>query len=213
MSLPAHLIAASVAALALAASAAHASPDLTGVYAPAPGRVGVGGPDQVQGSTRPFTEDAPESAVDPARLCQPVGPFRMMARSDLKFELVPTRGAIVMLFEDISHGYRRTIHLDRGHRDGAEPSWQGDSVGRWEGSTLVVDTIGFNDYTWLNGKGVRHSPALRLVERIRPLADGGLEYRVTATDPKALRAPAHYVRYFRKAATPIAEDGCDIEAP
>ncbi len=43
---------------------------------------------------------------------------------------------------------------------------------RWDGATLVIETAGFNDYTWLNSKGVRHSPELRLEERLRPLTDG-----------------------------------------
>ena len=86
----------------------------------------------------------------------------------------------------------------------------GDSVGRWEGGTLVVDTVGFNDRTWLNDAGAQHSDALHLVERIRPLLDGKyLEYKVTAEDPKTLAKPYTYTRYYEKLKTEIQDDVCE----
>jgi hypothetical protein len=69
------------------------------------------------------------------------------------------------------------------------PTWMGDSVARWEGDTLVVDAIGFNDKTWLSGVGSIHSEALHVVERYTPNADGTLGYEATVTDPKALTKP------------------------
>jgi hypothetical protein len=135
-----------------------------------------------------------------------------MARDGTKIELVPAlaRGMIVMLFEDVSHGHIRSIFLGRAHPEKLEPSWHGDSVGRWEGSTLVVDTIGFNDRTWLNGAGAQHSDAFHLVERIRPILDGKyLEYRVMAEDGKALAKPFAYTRYYEKLKTEIMEDVCE----
>lgn len=123
-------------------------------------------------------------------MCQPVGPFRMMAREQTKIELVPASAMIVMLFEDLSHGVMRTIYLKRGHPAKLEPTWLGDSVGKWEGDTLVVDTTGFNDKTWFNARGAQHSDALHLVERIRPVMGGlYLEYKMAAEDPKALAKP------------------------
>ncbi len=91
----------------------------------------------------------------------------MMAEDRTKIELVPAPGMIVMLFEDLAHGVMRTIYMNRGHLEKIEPLWFGDSVGKWEGETLVVDTTGFNERTWLNEKGAQHSDALHLVERIR----------------------------------------------
>jgi hypothetical protein len=149
---------------------------------------------------------------DPAKVCAPVGPFRMMAWEQNKIELVPVRGMIVMLFEDLSHGVMRTIYLNRGHAENFEANWMGDSVGHWDGNTLVVDTVGFNDQTWLNSAGAQHSDALHLVERIRPLLDGKyLEYKVTAEDPKTLTRPYTYTRYYEKLNAEIQENVCEDE--
>lgn len=149
---------------------------------------------------------------DPWKMCQPVGPFRMMAVDRVKMELAPAGSKIVMLFEDLSHGMMRTIYLKRGHREKQEPTWMGDSVGRWEGKVLVVDTVGFNGETWLNGQGAQHSQALHLIERIRPVLGGRyLEYTMTAEDPKALAKPYTYTRYFQKLDSEIMDDVCRDE--
>lgn len=151
-------------------------------------------------------------AEDPEKMCQPIGPFRMMARERTKIELVPAlaHGMIVMFFEDLSHGLMRTIFLNRSHPAKPSLNWFGDSVGRLEGTTLVVDTIGFNDRTWLNEAGAQHSDALHLVERIQPILGGKyLEYRVTADDPMVLSKPYTYVRYYEKLSTEIMQDVCE----
>jgi len=146
---------------------------------------------------------------DPWKMCQPVGPFRMMAAERTKIELAQVNTMIVMLFEDLSHGMMRTIYLKRGHPAKLDPTWLGDSVGHWEGETLVVDTIGFNDQTWLNDAGAQHSDALHLVERIRPVLGGQyLEYKMTAEDPKTLAKPSSYTRYYKKLDTEVMDDIC-----
>ena len=148
-----------------------AVPDLQGVYQSIPDSMTLPGGLKNAGSPAAI-ELLPEAArqaksidlrQDASKMCQPVGPFRMMAATETKIELVPVRSMIVMLFEDLSHGMMRTIYLKRGHKPKTEPTWLGDSVGRWEGNTLIVDTIGFNDQTWLNGEGAQHSDALHLV--------------------------------------------------
>lgn len=151
--------------------------------------------------------------TDPASLCQPIGPFRMMARASTKIEVIPAlaHGRIMMLFEDIAHGHMRLIFTDRGVPAQPPPAWNGFSVGRWERDTLVVETVGFNDQTWLNDAGAPHSTHLRLTERIRPVAGGRyLEYVVTATDPEVLAAPYSYTRYYEKVDAEIQEDICEI---
>ena len=65
----------------------------------------------------------------------------------------------------------------------------GHSIGQWEGDTFVIDTIGFNEETWLDRLGHPHSDALHVVERIRRLDHDTLEYGVTVEDPKAYAAP------------------------
>ena len=197
-----------------------AVPDLQGVYQSIPDSTTLPGGLKNAGSPAAI-ELLPEAArqaksidlrEDPSKMCQPVGPFRMMAAKQTKIELVPVSSMIVMLFEDLSHGMMRTIYLKRGHKPKTEPTWLGDSVGRWEGNTLVVDTIGFNDQTWLNDGGAQHSEALHLVERIRPVLAGQyLEYKVTAEDPKTLAKPYSYTRYYKKLDSEIMDDPCEDE--
>ena len=197
-----------------------AVPDLQGVYQSIPDSTTLPGGLKNAGSPAAI-ELLPEAArqaksidlrEDPSKMCQPVGPFRMMAAKQTKIELVPVSSMIVMLFEDLSHGMMRTIYLKRGHKPKTEPTWLGDSVGRWEGNTLVVDTIGFNDQTWLNDGGAQHSEALHLVERIRPVLAGQyLEYKVTAEDPKTLAKPYSYTRYYKKLDSEIMDAPCEDE--
>jgi hypothetical protein len=154
-----------------------------------------------------------EPEEDPVRMCQPVGPFRMMARQGIKIELVPVTAqqTIVMLFEDVARGYIRSIPLQRVPQGEQEPAWQGYSSGRWDASTLVVETTGFNDRTWLNSKGARHSDDLRVIERIRPIEGGQyLEFKVTAEDPAVLARPFTYVRYFQRIRGEIGEYVCQV---
>lgn len=195
-------------------------PDLQGVYQAIPDRMTLAGGLKNAGSPA-AVELLPEAArqaksmdlkKDPWKVCQPVGPFRMMAKEQTKIELAQVSSMIVILFEDLSHGMMRNIYLKRGHPAKLEPTWLGDSVGRWEGETLVVDTTGFNDRTWLNEEGAQHSEALHLIERIRPLQRGQyLEYKMTAEDPKALAKPYSYTRYYKKLDTEIADDPCQDE--
>jgi hypothetical protein len=195
-------------------------PNLYGVYQMIDNGVATRGGHRNEGSLAalPLLPAAAEQAKktdlkqDPAKMCQPIGPFRMMARARNKIEIMPENGMIVILFEDVSRGLLRTIGLNRGHAKDAEEAWQGDSVGRWEGNTLVVDSTNFNDRTWLNENGAQHSNAFHLTERIRPVLSGRyLEYKATAEDPNVLAKPYTYTRYYEKVASEIAEDFCDNE--
>jgi hypothetical protein len=196
---------------------AQAPPDLTGVYQAIPngkilpaGRRNQGSPAEIV--LRPGVKTF-NPKQDPARICQVIGPFRMMARDETRIEIVPEPYMIMVLFEDTAHGHLRTLHLNRPHPSNlAEGTWLGDSSAHWEGDTLVVDTVGFNDRTWLNDQGAQHSDALHLVERIRPILGGKyLEYKVTADDPKALARPYMYTRYYEKVKSEIKEDICEDE--
>ena len=210
----------SLLAALFSASLMIAQPDLQGVYQSIPDRTTLPGELKNAGSPAAISL-LPEAAKqaksvdlkkDPWKTCQPVGPFRMMAKEQTKIELVPVSGMIVMLFEDLSHGMSRTIYLKRGHPAKLEPTWLGDSVGKWEGDTLVVDTSGFNDQTWLNEEGAQHSDALHLVERIRPVLGGQyLENKMTAEDPKTLAKAYTYTRYYKKLDTEVMDDPCQDE--
>jgi hypothetical protein len=204
-----------------AQSAPPASPDLAGVYQSIPNGTILPAGRRNQGSPAEISM-LPEAAArmktinpkqDPAKICQVIGPFRMMARDETRIEIVPEAYMIIMLFEDTAHGHLRTLHLNRPHPSKlGEGTWLGDSSAHWEGDTLVVDTVGFNDRTWLNEQGAQHSDALHLVERIRPiLSDKYLEYKVTADDPKSLARPYTYTRYYQKVNSEIKEDICEDE--
>jgi hypothetical protein len=75
-----------------------------------------------------------------------------------------------------------------------EPSWLGYSVGRWEGDVLVVETVGFNDQTWLDGSGHPHSEAMHLTERFRRVSTGRMEIDIVIDDPKAYTRPIKYTQ-------------------
>jgi hypothetical protein len=201
---------------------AAAPPDLTGIYGLTSGKdvlpagmKNAGSPEEV--SLLPAAIDAAKKvnlSHDPAKNCQALGWFRMMALDGNKIDVLPSPGKITILFENLALGNKQTIFLTRSHPDKLGPSWLGDSVGHWEGDTLVVDSTGFNDRTWLNSKGAQHTEALRVVQRFR-LADGGkiLEVNVSAEDPKTLTKPYRYTRYYKKLDSEIQEDYCEEESP
>ena len=105
---------------------------------------------------------------------------------------VQTPGMIVILFESYNHW--RQIFLDgRGHPKDADPTWTGHSTGKWEGDVLVVDTVGFNDKTWLYDNLLSpttpHTEKLHLTTRIRRPDSGHLEIEVTFDDPGTFTKP------------------------
>jgi hypothetical protein len=107
------------------------------------------------------------------------------------FKIVHARGLILMLYE-VETTFRQ-IYLDgRAFPVDPSPTWQGYSVGRWEGDTLVVTTMGFNDRGWLDARGTGHSPDLRVEERFRRRDYGHLELKITLTDPQTFTQPISF---------------------
>ena len=103
-------------------------------------------------------------------------------------EIIQIPGRVIMFFE-YDH-FVRQIFMDRPqHPQDLTPSYMGDSIGKWEGDTLVVDTVGFNEKTWLDGEGHPHSDALHLVERIRRVGHDAMTIDFTIDDPKAYTKP------------------------
>ena len=125
---------------------------------------------------------------DPTAACLLPGVPRITSMP-MPFEIVQTPKKIVILYE--SFRAYRIIPIDSAlrHPGDVTPTWMGDSVAKWDGDSLVVDVIGFNDKTWLGGVGTIHSEDLHVVERFTPNADGSLRYEATATDPRALTKP------------------------
>jgi hypothetical protein len=210
-----------VIAAAAPPSAADASKmkTLTGIYEPVPAGVALPGGLKPAGMLNdlPLLASAQQTAksrdldYDPAKHCMVVGPFRMMARDDNRFEVLADGARVTLMFERIALGNKREIYLGRtAHSTKGDATYLGDSIGRFDGDTLVVDTTRFNDATWLNDLGAPHSDALHLVERFR-LVGGGkfLEYQVTADDPKSLARPFSYTRYYQRSNTELQEDFCE----
>ena len=82
----------------------------------------------------------------------------------------------------------RWVPIDgRPHEVDPDPAWMGSSIGRWEGDTLVIDAIGFNDKTEVHG--FMHTEALHVVERFTRLENGSLQYEVTVEDPNVWQTP------------------------
>jgi hypothetical protein len=104
--------------------------------------------------------------------------------------VVQTPELIVLLWEGNLPGVDQVFLDGRAHPESAFPTWMGHSVGRWEGDTLVVDTVGFNDRSWL---GVApHTEQMHVVQRYRRPDLGHLVKEVTIEDPGALTSPWSY---------------------
>jgi hypothetical protein len=124
---------------------------------------------------------------DPTGKCLPAGLPRSVMLGLFPQQFVQTPTQIVILYEYMS-AYR-VIPLDKAHPDDILPSYMGNSVARWDGDTLVVDVIGFNDKTWLAGTGTFHSDELHIVERYTRISRDRIDYEVTMQDPKVLTKP------------------------
>ena len=100
-------------------------------------------------------------------------------------------GEVAILYE-VETTFRQVFTDGRKLPVDPSPSWMGYSVGRWEGDTLVVDTIGFNDRSWLDGRGHAHSEELRVEERFQRRDFGHMDVGITLTDPKMLTKPVSF---------------------
>ena len=102
-------------------------------------------------------------------------------------QIVQTPTQIIMLYEYFN--VFRVIPFATKHPDDLIPSYMGNPIGRWEGDTLVVDSIGFNDKTWLAGTGTFHTDALHTVERFTRVDKDQINYAVTMEDPNVFTKP------------------------
>jgi hypothetical protein len=107
----------------------------------------------------------------------------------MPLEIVQTQKEVVILYEAFRAFRRIPLNDKLQHPDDLTPTWMGDSVGRWDGDTLVVDVTGFNDKTWLSGLGSIHTDKLHVVEKYRRNEDDTISYEATVEDPGALTKP------------------------
>lgn len=116
------------------------------------------------------------------RYCDPPGiPRIYMYPWEITF--IQTPKIVYILYEYTK--VWRAVYMDRDHPKDPDSTWMGDSIGKYEGDTFVIDTIGLNDKTWLDQTGHPHSDALHVIERFRRPSHGRLELTVTIDDPKA----------------------------
>ena len=125
---------------------------------------------------------------DPTVNCFPPGVPKIYLMRGAPLEILQEPGRVVMYFE-YDHFVREIFTDGRQHTPDLNPTWMGEAIGKWEGDTLVVDTVGFNDKTWLDYSGHPHSDALHVVERIRRVDHSTLVNDITIEDPKAYTKP------------------------
>ena len=124
-----------------------------------------------------------EHTTDPAvRYADPDG-YPRASIHPMRFKIVQTPDSIYQLWE-YNKSWRQ-IALNRPHSEVPDISWFGESVGKWEGDTLVVDSVGFNGSTWLDPIGHPHTEDLHIIERIRRVDPETLVFNFTFDDPKA----------------------------
>ena len=193
--------AASAATPKAIARTADGKPDFSGVFAFGGGGRGAGagrgnapaGPVLKPGAEK-YRVNRAANPQDTGRTadCMPLVPPDAFG-VPYQFQIIQNKDYVVIFHE--YPGTFRIVPLD-GQREQVEPdpAWLGDSVGRWEGDTLVIDTIGYNDKTEISG--YRHTEALHTVERLTRIEDG-FDYAITIEDPNVFQAPWTVNRTFR----------------
>jgi hypothetical protein len=122
------------------------------------------------------------STESPLSHCLPEG-MPLVEMAPAPYKIVQTPGLTFMLYER-DRTYRQVYTDGRKLPDDPQPSWLGYSVGKWDGDTLVVETVGFNDRGWLDARGHTHSEASHLTERFHRLDFGDMEVQLTIDDAK-----------------------------
>lgn len=129
---------------------------------------------------------------DPVNRCLPPGgPRQFQQPQGVQFVEQREVGRILVLLGGGNRNWR-IIHTDGrpiGESAEAVPSYYGSSVGKWDGDTLVVDSVGYNERFWMGSNGVPHTEALHLTERFRRPVFDTLSYQVTIDDPRSYTRP------------------------
>jgi len=128
--------------------------------------------------------------LEPHARCKPSGAARQfMTPYGVEFTELPEFGRIFIFDIGGPHTFR-TVYTDgRSHPDHLTPTNYGHSIGWWEGDTLVVDSVGFNEDFWLDRRGLPHTEQLHIVERFTRTNKVTIDYKITIDDPGAYTAP------------------------
>jgi len=207
-----------------APKAADGRPDMSGIWTVA--ATPAGGPSYLSNIARDVPGGPPlqpwakalhdqrkaaEGAGRPSERCLPHGiPDAMMVRA-MPFKTIQNPDVTVILYEEFNN-WRQIFTDGRTHPVDPEPAWFGYSVGTWDADALVVQTMGFNDQSWLDDYGTPHSDALRTTERFRRIDFGHMEIAFTFDDPKAYTRPwSATVKFDLRADTELLDHQCDNE--
>ena len=144
---------------------------------------------------------------DPVTNCLPGGPSDMLSSM---YRIIQSPTVAAVLYEG-GMGRFRQIYMDgRNLPKDPNPTWLGYSVGHWEGDTLVVESAGFNDRSWLDRAGHPHSEKLRVTERFRRVDFGHMQFQITYDDPETLTKPLTFSLAVNYAAdTDMLESVCN----
>ncbi len=123
-----------------------------------------------------------ESKDDPEGLCLPMGTPR---KDPYPWKIVQTPGLFLILYEGNVHSYRQVFLDGRKHDPDVIDTWWGDSIGTWDGDTLVVDTVGMNDKAWLDLVGHPRTAKAHIIERFTRPELGRINIEITIDDPGA----------------------------
>ena len=178
-----------------APKAADGKPDLSGIWRSANGRnlqdlgAEIGGaPLQPWAAALRNERSTTMGKGKPLERCIPHGvPDGMLVRN-FPFKIVQTPDLVAIVYEEFNH-FRQIFTDGRGFPPETTETWFGYSIGKWEGDTLVAETIGFNDGSWLDNSGLPHTNALRVTERFRRRDFGHMDIQITFDDPKAYTKP------------------------
>jgi hypothetical protein len=130
------------------------------------------------------------SAADTGLRCLPTS-VPLVATLPAPFKIIQTPGVTLMLAEaDMT--FRQIFTDGRKHPEDPQPSWLGYSVGKWEGNSLVVETIGLNDRGILDALGHKHSTSLRVTERFQRRDFGHMDLQITLDDPQTFTRPVTF---------------------
>jgi hypothetical protein len=179
-------------------------PDLNGIWDhPYVPDMTKDGPNQKGAGALPFTpwgennfKNYDVSKFDYTGHCLPFGLMRSVNVGGYPIQIVQYGKYLALLFEQ--NTWFHVVAMGRDHVKDLEPTWFGDSVGKWDGDTLVIDTIGFNGRTRLDTLGHPHSDQMHVVERYQYTDPDHIAYEVTVDDPKTYTKPWKNSRTFTR---------------
>jgi len=148
----------------------------------------------------------PERDGDYTGMCMPFGLTRSM-NAPYPIQIMQNEKQIAFLFEQ--NNWFHVVPFSSEHPKNLEPTWFGDSIAKWEGDTLVIDTIGFNGYTRLDTRGNPHSDKLHVVQTFRHTDAGHIAYTVTVEDPVFYSTPWKNERTFTLTNGELIEYSCE----